>query len=613
MLFSKKLLIYCLFLITIGLSSQANAQLQQAPIGMNISGVKDWSSQLPFVDVFKSARNWIPQNVSGGNWNTGDKLQSTPDGWIAQLDSGKAAATLLCRGLNGNYPAGEYICLYDGEGTLQFGFDAAEVNSAPGRIVLNVTPGNGGIYLKLIATNPANPLRNIRVIMPGFEGSYQSDPFYPPFLDMFAGYKSIRFMDWMETNNSPLISWTERTTPDYFTFAGEHGVSLEIMIELANRLEIDPWFCMPHQADDNFVQQFATMVKNNLKTNLKPYVEYSNEVWNGQFSQAQYARQKGLLEGLSTSPFEAQLRYYSQRTIEIFSIWTTIYGEGSFQRVLASQSANPWTASTILDWNNAASQADMLAIAPYFGNQFGSSARESEVEQWSVEQLLDSCAVDVSSQYNRMLANFGEASSRNLELIAYEAGQHLVGTGGVENNTDIEELFKSANKHPGMKDIYIQYLNAWNNAGGGLIAMFSSCGSYSKWGSWGILEYLESNWQNAPKYLAVQEYLSGVTGIESPDAEQPTTFVLQENFPNPFNPQTTIRFSLLEAASVQLSIFDVSGHHVRTLADGWLEAGSYSLRWNGTHQSGEPVASGTYFYQLRNGTQEATKRMTLLK
>ncbi len=613
MRFPRTLVAYLTLFFLLMLSSQSSAQLQQAPLGMNLSGIKDWSTQLPFVDVFKSARDWIPQNVNGGSWNTGDSLTLTSNGWIARRESGMAAATLLCRSLDGNYPAGEYICLYDGEGILQFGFDAAELSSEPGRMVLNVTPGNGGIYVKLVSTNPANPLRNIRVIMPGYESSYQTEPFYPPFLDMLAGYPVLRFMDWMETNNSPLISWENRTKPESFSLAGEHGASVETMIQLANLLDINPWFCMPHQADDNFIQQFATSVKQQLKPTLTPYLEYSNEVWNGQFTQAQYAQQKGLNEGLSTNPFEAQLRYYAQRSVEIFAIWDGVFGSGNYTRVLASQSANPWTAATILDWNNAASNADVLAIAPYFGSRFGSPGREAEVEQWSVEQLLDSCTAEISNQYNRMLANFGEASSRGLELIAYEAGQHLAGNGGVENNTIIEELFKDANRHERMKDLYLQYLAAWNNAGGGLMAMFSSCGRYSKWGSWGILEYQQSVWQDAPKYNALQEYLSGITGIAPVKDVSPVTFLLGENYPNPFNPQTTIRFSLLESATVELSIFDVSGHLVRTLADGWLEAGNYSLRWNGTHQSGEPVSSGTYFYQLKNGSEVETKQMTLLK
>ena len=213
---------------------------QQAPLGMNLGGVVDWSSQLPFVDVFRSARNWIPQQVDGGPWDTGEQLNVDSLGWIAALDSGQAAGTLMTRDLNGHYPAGTYVCLYDGEGQIRFGFDARTTSESPGRIELEVTPGNGGIYLKIVATNPADPVRNIRVLMPGFETTYQSEPFYPPFLDMIGQYRVLRFMDWMRTNNNETETWSQRTSPQHRSFAGGTGVPVEVMVELANRLQIDP-------------------------------------------------------------------------------------------------------------------------------------------------------------------------------------------------------------------------------------------------------------------------------------------------------------------------------------------------------------------------------------
>ena len=87
MRFPRTLVAYLTLFFLLMLSSQSSAQLQQAPLGMNLSGIKDWSTQLPFVDVFKSARDWIPQNVNGGSWNTGDSLTLTSKGWIARLDS----------------------------------------------------------------------------------------------------------------------------------------------------------------------------------------------------------------------------------------------------------------------------------------------------------------------------------------------------------------------------------------------------------------------------------------------------------------------------------------------------------------------------------------------
>ncbi len=97
-------------------------------------------------------------------------------------------------------------------------------------------------------------------------------------------------------------------------------------------------------------------------------------------------------------------------------------------------------------------------------------------------------------------------------------------------------------------------------------------------------------------------------------ADQPENFaVAAEVYPNPFNPRTTIRFRVHEAASVQLQIFNINGQIVRTLVDGNLSAGLHWRDWNARNHAGEPAASGTYLYRLRIGERVATGSMQLLK
>ncbi len=89
---------------------------------------------------------------------------------------------------------------------------------------------------------------------------------------------------------------------------------------------------------------------------------------------------------------------------------------------------------------------------------------------------------------------------------------------------------------------------------------------------------------------------------------------LEQNYPNPFNPQTTIAFSIKERARVRVDVFDVSGARVRTLLDETRAAGSYAdLRWDGTSDARQAVASGVYFYRLRAGSFSETRKMVLLK
>ncbi|HOP06414.1 MAG TPA: S8 family serine peptidase [candidate division Zixibacteria bacterium] len=85
------------------------------------------------------------------------------------------------------------------------------------------------------------------------------------------------------------------------------------------------------------------------------------------------------------------------------------------------------------------------------------------------------------------------------------------------------------------------------------------------------------------------------------------------NFPNPFNPQTTISFSLAAPGRVQLRIYNVLGQEVATLVDDRLESGQHEFVWNGTSSSGHPVGSGVYFYRLTTDNTTATRKLLLLR
>jgi hypothetical protein len=90
--------------------------------------------------------------------------------------------------------------------------------------------------------------------------------------------------------------------------------------------------------------------------------------------------------------------------------------------------------------------------------------------------------------------------------------------------------------------------------------------------------------------------------------EMPASFALSQNFPNPFNPSTTIRFSLERSGFTTLSIYDLLGRLVGTIAEGNMQAGTYSIDWNAAG-----LTSGLYFYTLRSGENLQTRKMLLMK
>ncbi len=103
------------------------------------------------------------------------------------------------------------------------------------------------------------------------------------------------------------------------------------------------------------------------------------------------------------------------------------------------------------------------------------------------------------------------------------------------------------------------------------------------------------------------------TGGEPVAGNQPESFILDQNFPNPFNPTTTIAFHLPHVSRITLHVFDVTGRRVRTLVNGKLPAGAHRVVWDGTDDGGRAVAGGVYFYRLQAGDFVATRKMLLIK
>ena len=101
--------------------------------------------------------------------------------------------------------------------------------------------------------------------------------------------------------------------------------------------------------------------------------------------------------------------------------------------------------------------------------------------------------------------------------------------------------------------------------------------------------------------------------MEGHAATTPNTFALSQNFPNPFNSGTIIRFALPTSENVELTVYNLAGQKVTTLAEGLRQAGSYALNWDGRDESGHALASGIYFYKLQTETQEETRKLLVLR
>lgn len=462
-----------------------------APVthGINLASVCDWSTEWPFADALKVSRPWISHHVNG-TWDDGRKAKTTPDGGLL-LEDGQQAGTMLFTGDDNPAPPGRYLLTFAGKGTVQL-LDQ-EVTSGPGgtgppgggRAEFQVTAGTRAINLRVTASDPADPVRDLHLWMPGAE---PGQLFHPLYLERLRGFAVLRFMDWQCTNNSPQVTWSQRTTP---RSPRQLAVSVEHCVDLANALDADPWLCVPHLADDDYVAQMARVVRDRMEPGREAYVEYSNETWNGSFQQSGYCGRKGQELKLSANAFEAQNRYHAKRSVEVFKIFEREFGGLSrLVRVMASQSSNAWVSDTRLKFEDAYRSCDALAVAPYFGHNAKGA---------TVDQVIGACRAHIDLLVKEAAGQKAVADRYGLRLIAYEAGQHLQ----APKDAALTAVYIAANRDPRMYELYSRYIGVLGANGVGLVCWYNSCGTPSKWGSWGLLERLDQPLAAAHKFRAV--------------------------------------------------------------------------------------------------------------
>jgi len=471
-------------------------------LGINLDGVTYYTRQWVFVDAMKQARQWLPTRSGGSTpWDSGETLKLTDNGWPILRD-GQAAHTLIMIDTQGAYPAGKYVCTYDGDGEIVFGHDAQVISHNGNRIDLNVHPSDRGIYLRIDKSNPANPVRNVKVWLPGFEKA--DSPFHPLFIQRLKPFSVVRFMDWQRTNGSDIRSWSDRPRQDYYTQGTRRGVALEYMIALCNELGADPWFCMPHNADDAYVFSFASQVRQQLRPDLNVYVEWSNEVWNSQFPQHNWVKDRSGSDSLS----EGFRRVWAHEANRDFQLWREAFGPeaGRVIRVAAGQKDNPWVTEKLAEALDG--RFDAISCATYFG--LTASQRRQLSSSTSADDILDMAMQEMSRSLRRNYRAHGDLArdwsdklGRTIPLVSYEGGQHYTAGG---TNPPWARALIDVQDHPRMYQAYLANMREWENAGGSLFTAFNFVEKPDKWGSWGQLEFQDQDLDKAPKYRALLDY-----------------------------------------------------------------------------------------------------------
>lgn len=499
------------------------SETPKLPMGMNIPSNNYFTTCTIFRDVMKTASPWLTYNSSGESpWDT-EKIKEIPldpQGYPLELPYKISAAVPAqsVKFLINNFYKGRYVVLYDGDGELDFHVPNEKKNGQT-VITLNGTGENRWIDIK--RSKKGNHIRNIR-ILPENEPT-EAPVFVREFVDGLKGFHCLRFMDWMNTNFSPQKEWSGRVHMDDYSQGTDKGIAIEYAILLCNILQADAWFCVPHQADDDYIVHFAELVRDQLDPRLKVYVEYSNEVWNWTFNQSQYilnnapgandAYVSDALKLINPKPSDHPEKdaYMMQRT---FEIWSDVFGEkhrNRLVRVAAVQHA--WVDNTrrILQYlfkkdqhgnpvsgreyeTSTGAGCDAVSPAGYFGYSDEDAKRweadPARVTAFDVLQAADTGFWKNSGQFTAQTAKYAKAW--RVDYIVYEGGQHI--NPPQSRDWIFNPAIWDAQIDPKMYALYMKLFNqqASPEVDCKLFCAFSYVGiRKSKWGSWGHLENLE--------------------------------------------------------------------------------------------------------------------------
>jgi hypothetical protein len=516
------------------------------PLAIGLAPVNDWSTQQPFLDVMKSARRWIghiPGQWGGVDF---DAIEAAgvldSEGWPTRVPGDlNAIGTVILTDLpeQATALAGRYRLTFEGEGIVEVGGRGSNKRYHDNEVTFDFTPGKGPVEIRIQRSDPDNTgeyVRNIRVVHTDHAAALDAGAvFRPGWLAMLDGFEVLRFMDWMTTNNARASDWADRAQVSDFSYT-RRGVPLEVMLDLAATVSADAWFNMPHLAGDEYVRAFASTTYAGLQPGLRAYVEFSNEVWNWQFAQAEWADEQGQdLWG----EVHRGAQFYGLRASEVADIWAEEFAgdRARLVNVIATQTGWLGLESDILTaplavadgFQRPVDSFDAYAVTGYFGHVLGTDKRRALIDGWLADSLAaaqqaarakglsgaDYDADVAAHQYDlavtwaaeelrsgalsgesedtlsdlltRVLPYHAEVAARfDLDLIMYEGGTHVVGLGALVNDEALTDFFTHMNYTPEMGALYADLLDGWAALTPGAFNVFTDVQAASKWGSWGV-------------------------------------------------------------------------------------------------------------------------------
>ncbi|MFV0243950.1 MAG: Ig-like domain-containing protein [Qingshengfaniella sp.] len=533
-------------------------------VAANLEFVRDYATSVPFIDIAKMMREPFALQAGTYEWNevlNGRELQATgyldDNGYPTQLPQGAKVSSIIMTEMpaEATSVSGRYRLTYEGEGKLELWGSARNIDlSTPGEIWFDYTAGTGPFGIHITATDPGKTgdyIRDISIVREDHIAMHEVGAvFNPTWLEHLEDLRMVRFMDWMNTNGSTQSEWADRPMPEDFVWT--QGVPVEVMVALANRIGADPWFNIPHLATDEYIENFAAYVRDNLDPSLKAHVEYSNEMWNfsGAFGQTAWAQEQAAERWGSGVNW---MEFVGMRAANVAQIWDRVFDEQADERVVnvigvqtgwkglevPLLTSPHWVAENPAENLAPHEYFDAYAVTGYFGGDLAyeqandvftwidqsrraaeaeasnlglqGNARSTYIEEHKFD-LAVSRAVDAihSSTLDQLVSDLwpyhrAVADSYGLDMIMYEGGTHVDPGPYRWNSPELLEFFEHLNYTPELAAVYDSLLEAWQEVGDGPFNAYTDIAKSGVWGGFGHLRHIDDDtarWQKLQDYNA---------------------------------------------------------------------------------------------------------------